>query len=181
MAGEIQLNGTSFASESGGTITVNNATLGSAVLGIPTQVYAYGQGSNSYDGTKVKWGTTRVSSGITFGPSDDANATNFVPPSTGYYHINVDINFFNEPPSGTEDDSGTFTVDWQDSTIETLRLHFHITTSPTTAHEGTSISGSFIHQVTSVGSSTDYFNLKYTSFTVGNYNETYRMTIFKLS
>ena len=31
MAGEIQLNGTSFASESGGTITVNNGTLGSGV------------------------------------------------------------------------------------------------------------------------------------------------------
>ena len=31
MAGEIQLNSTSFASESGGTITINNATIGSAV------------------------------------------------------------------------------------------------------------------------------------------------------
>jgi hypothetical protein len=32
MAGEIQLNGTSFASESSGTITVNNGTLGSGVV-----------------------------------------------------------------------------------------------------------------------------------------------------
>jgi len=32
MAGEIQLNGTSFASESGGTITVNNGTIGSSVV-----------------------------------------------------------------------------------------------------------------------------------------------------
>ena len=32
MAGEIQLNETSFASESGGTITVNNGTLSSAVV-----------------------------------------------------------------------------------------------------------------------------------------------------
>jgi len=32
MAGEIQLNGTSFASESGGTITVNNGTLSSGVV-----------------------------------------------------------------------------------------------------------------------------------------------------
>ena len=32
MAGEIPLNGTSFASESGGTITVNNGTLGSSVV-----------------------------------------------------------------------------------------------------------------------------------------------------
>lgn len=32
MAGEIQLNGTSFASESGGTITINNGTLGSSVV-----------------------------------------------------------------------------------------------------------------------------------------------------
>jgi len=32
MAGEIQLNGTSFASESGGTINVNNGTLGSGVV-----------------------------------------------------------------------------------------------------------------------------------------------------
>ena len=31
MAGEIQLNGTSFASESGGTITINNGTVGSSV------------------------------------------------------------------------------------------------------------------------------------------------------
>lgn len=32
MAGEIQLNGTNFASESSGTITVNNGTLGSSVV-----------------------------------------------------------------------------------------------------------------------------------------------------
>lgn len=32
MAGEIQLNGTSFASESGGTITVNNGTIGSSIV-----------------------------------------------------------------------------------------------------------------------------------------------------
>lgn len=32
MAGEIQLNGTSFASESSGTITVNNGTIGSGVV-----------------------------------------------------------------------------------------------------------------------------------------------------
>tara|TARA_S200002703_G_C3741964_1_gene228177 strand:- start:236 stop:805 length:570 start_codon:yes stop_codon:yes gene_type:complete len=32
MAGEIQLGGTSFASEAGGTITVNNGTLGSSVV-----------------------------------------------------------------------------------------------------------------------------------------------------
>lgn len=32
MAGEIQLNGTSFASESTGTITINNGTLGSSVV-----------------------------------------------------------------------------------------------------------------------------------------------------
>lgn len=32
MAGEIQLNGTSFASESSGTITLNNGTLGSSVV-----------------------------------------------------------------------------------------------------------------------------------------------------
>ena len=32
MAGEIQLNGTSFASESAGTITVNNATLSNTVI-----------------------------------------------------------------------------------------------------------------------------------------------------
>lgn len=37
MAGEIQLNGTSFASESGGTITVNNGTIGSGVV-FPTFV-----------------------------------------------------------------------------------------------------------------------------------------------
>jgi len=37
MAGEIQLNGTSFASESSGTITVNNGTLGSSVV-FPTGV-----------------------------------------------------------------------------------------------------------------------------------------------
>jgi len=32
MAGEIQLNGTSFATESSGTITVNNGTLGSSIV-----------------------------------------------------------------------------------------------------------------------------------------------------
>ena len=37
MAGGIKLNGTSFASESGGTITVNNGTLGSSVV-FPTGV-----------------------------------------------------------------------------------------------------------------------------------------------
>jgi hypothetical protein len=38
MAGEIQLNGTSFASESSGTITVNNGTLGSGVV-FPTGTF----------------------------------------------------------------------------------------------------------------------------------------------
>ena len=41
MAGEIQLNGTSFASESSGTITVNNGTIGSGVVFPSNHVIQY--------------------------------------------------------------------------------------------------------------------------------------------
>lgn len=43
MAGEIQLNGTSFASESSGTITVNNGTIGSGVVFPAGHVISAGQ------------------------------------------------------------------------------------------------------------------------------------------
>ena len=151
------------------------------VLGLPTQVFAYGFGSNFYDGDKIKYGNKRIASGITFGPSDDANATNFVPPSTGYYHIDVNINFFNEPPAGSENDAGVFTLNWQGSAIEYLRCQFYVNANATSHHEGKGLSASCIHQVTSVGGSNDYFDLRYTGFTPSAYNENYRVTIFKLS
>lgn len=58
MAGEIQLNGTSFASESGGTITVNNGTLGSSVV-FPTGTFlqvAQNQFNNQYTRTSTSFG-----------------------------------------------------------------------------------------------------------------------------
>ena len=176
--------GNNILSESSGVVSLENTTLSNTVLGlptIPTQVFAYGMGINGYDGTKVKYGSKRVSSGITFGPSDNGDATNFIPPSTGYYHINVNVNFWNEPPQNTEDDSGDFRLNWQDSPIEYLRFQFYVPSSPTNSHEGKGLSISTIYQVTSVGGATDYFNFTYNSFSVGNYNETYRVTIFKLS
>jgi len=173
--------GNTVMSESGGVVTLNNATLGSSVLGLPSTTFAYGVGGNAYDGSKVKYNVTRVSSGITFGPSDNTDATNFVPPSTGYYHISVNVNFFNESPAAPENDSGTFILNWQDSGIETLYWQFYVPSSPTTSHEGKGISMSTIYQVTAVGGASDYFNLTYTQFNMANFNENYRITIFKLS
>ena len=55
-------------------VTLENTTLSNTVLGlptIPTQVFAYGMGINEYDGTKVKYSSKRISSGITLGTSDN--------------------------------------------------------------------------------------------------------------
>jgi len=77
MAGEIQLNSTSFASESGGTITINNATVGSAVAMSANQacvktalnasgsapIYACRAWIN-FDGTSASIGTGRASGNV---------------------------------------------------------------------------------------------------------------------
>lgn len=78
MAGEIQLNSTSFASESGGTITINNATLASAV-----------SLSNHYASTSEVQGTHTTGS-ITLGTTalTVASATGI---STGDYVVGEGI------------------------------------------------------------------------------------------
>lgn len=61
MAGEIQLNGTSFASESGGTITVNNGTLGSSVVFPAGTIIGFKFveiGNQALSGTYTKFNTT---------------------------------------------------------------------------------------------------------------------------
>ena len=77
MAGEIQLNSTSFASESGGTITINNATVGSAVAMSANQacvktamnasgsapIYACRAWIN-FDGTSASIGTGRANGNV---------------------------------------------------------------------------------------------------------------------
>jgi hypothetical protein len=70
MAGEIQLNGTSFCSESGGTITVNNGTIGSSVVfpagHVIQVVYAESTTSTSITSTTQGSGTsTGLSATIT--------------------------------------------------------------------------------------------------------------------
>ena len=77
MAGEIQLNSTSFASESSGTITINNATVGSGVVMAANQacvktalntstsapVYAC-RGWINFDGTSGSIGTGAASKNV---------------------------------------------------------------------------------------------------------------------
>jgi len=77
MAGEIQLNSTSFASESGGTITINNATVGSAVAMsanqacVKTAINASGSAPIyacrawiNFDGTSASIGTGRANGNV---------------------------------------------------------------------------------------------------------------------
>jgi hypothetical protein len=83
MAGEIQLNSTSFASESGGTITINNATVGSAVAMsanqacVKTAINASGSAPIyacrawiNFDGTSASIGTGRANGNVS-GVSDN--------------------------------------------------------------------------------------------------------------
>jgi len=77
MAGEIQLNSTSFASESGGTITINNGTVGSAVAMsanqacVKTAINASGSAPIyacrawiNFDGTSASIGTGRANGNV---------------------------------------------------------------------------------------------------------------------
>lgn len=92
MAGEIQLNGTSFATESSGTITINNATVGSAVAMTANQacVKTAINASGSADIFAVRaWvnvnGTTITGSG---------NVT-----SVNINGVNYEVNFTNDLPN----------------------------------------------------------------------------------
>lgn len=91
MAGEIQLNSTSFASESGGTITINNATVGSAVAMsanqacVKTAINASGSAPIyacrawiNFDGTSASIGTGRANGNVS-GVTDNG---------TGDYTVN---------------------------------------------------------------------------------------------
>ena len=77
MAGEIQLNSVSLASESGGTITINNATVGSAVAMsanqacVKTAINASGSAPIyacrawiNFDGTSASIGTGRANGNV---------------------------------------------------------------------------------------------------------------------
>jgi len=77
MAGEIQLNSTNFASESSGTITINNATVGSAVAMsanqacVKTAINASGSAPIyacrawiNFDGTSASIGTGRANGNV---------------------------------------------------------------------------------------------------------------------
>ena len=88
MAGEIQLNGTSFASESSGTITVNNGTLGSSVV-FPTG-HVINTEYNTYS-TATPIGTSITSTGLTcqITPSSTSNLLIF----------NINIHYYIESSS----------------------------------------------------------------------------------
>jgi len=99
MAGEIQLNSTSFASESGGTITINNATVGSAVAMSANQacvktainasgaapIYACRAWVN-FDGTNA-FSPNPSTSAI----RDSGNVSSISENAAGNYGINFDI------------------------------------------------------------------------------------------
>jgi hypothetical protein len=84
MAGEIQLNSTSFASESGGTITINNATLASAV-----------DLSNHYASTSEVQGTHTTFSGSHSDTATTINLASVSGISAGDYVVGEGI------PTGT--------------------------------------------------------------------------------
>jgi len=108
MAGEIQLNSTSFASESGGTITINNATVGSAVAMsanqacVKTAINASGSAPIyacrawiNFDGSSGSIGTGRANgnvSGVTDNGTGDytVNFTNAMP--TADYAVSLSTN-----------------------------------------------------------------------------------------
>jgi hypothetical protein len=88
MAGEIQLNGTSFASESGGTITVNNGTLSSSV------VYPAGMIINTATGLITSSDTTTANnntgtSGFNTGLTVDLNVSS----NSNYVLVIANVNW----------------------------------------------------------------------------------------
>ena len=167
-----------------------NGTVGSSATGIPTQTWAFANCTNTYSSTgnvEVTWSGIRDKSGFTYGPSDDTGAYQIKPPSTGYYFVNYVVNFWNEPPnSGTEDDSGNMRLYFNTTHISTVHVHFHVTTNPTSSHEGDHYSMSRIYQVSSTGTD-DWFSVRAVGFNsitgvgASNYNETHNISIVKLA
>jgi hypothetical protein len=93
MAGEIKLNSVNFASESGGTITVNNGTIGSAVAmsanhpAVKTALNASGDAPVYACRAWVNFdGTTNTAGFCTI--RDSGNVTSITDNGTGQYTVN---------------------------------------------------------------------------------------------
>lgn len=104
MAGEIQLNSTSFASESGGTITINNATVGSAVAMsanqacVKTAINASGSAPIyacrawiNFDGTSASIGTGRASGNVSSVTDNGGNGDYTINFATAMPDVNYSV------------------------------------------------------------------------------------------
>lgn len=99
MAGEIQLGGTSFASESSGTITINNGTLGSSVVFPAGHIISVPLSVKTDVGTSISTNSTSYDSLLGFSfqtTKSSANSFlvfNFYSGMSQYYQVATQFDF----------------------------------------------------------------------------------------
>ena len=140
MAGEIQLNSTSFASESGGTITINNATVGSAVAMsanqacVKTAINASGSAPIfacrawiNFDGTSASIGTGRANGNIS-GVTDNGTGDYSIAFTTAMQDANYCITGASKEDTNTTAQGGLVCLGEYGSAMSISTTGFQITT-----------------------------------------------------
>ena len=150
----------------------------SGVIGdfFPTSIYVHGEGTNNFgvSGNRFGFSGTRRENKMVWSDSN----TKITPVFPGVYYIHVAANFANESPAATEDDSGNVLLKYNTSVLVAMSIHFHVTSSPTTAHEGVGNNLSYIHEITGTPG---YYSVEYSDYTgFGGYNEMVWIEIIKI-
>ena len=141
----------------------------------PSNTYAYGNGGNSFGTVGNKFGfSTSFAENMVWSETN----TKITPNDPGTYLVNVTINFLNESPSASEDDSGNVYLRYANATVAHSAMHFHVTSSPTSAHEG--VSSSILHMQEITGTPS-YFHIEYADYTgFAGYNENIQICITRI-
>lgn len=185
MAGEIQLNGTSFASESSGTITINNGTLGSSVVFPAGLVVGYAYGSYTYSADASVASTAEVVGPVISLTLKNANAKLFVTNCYGEAYSTTAIttirlayktSSFSAGEGVASSSAGTTTATVESGSFPLLRAN----------NEGP-VSNSFICNVVNTANQTLYFANEIVSAGTfyhnyaGNSGSNQTLTIFEIS
>ena len=169
---------------------VDGTRSNNGVIGLQNQIYAYCHGNdNDYEGgAYVRFNAIRKGNGFSFqnsSGSEDANSYKIIPRQSGTYLIDLRLNLINEPPTGSEDDSGKMIIYWHNNSsyqnVTDCWIHWKIDSNPTSAHEGQSWTASWIQDVTNVGSSGYHWVIALDGMSQGNYNEKWWVFIQRLS
>ena len=150
----------------------------SGVIGdlLPTNTWAYGEGVGTFGTSGNRFGFNGIHIGNNFTWSD--SYTKATPKSPGYYKIDVAVGFWNEPPSGSELDSGTVRLYYDTTLLVNNNMIVDIEDTPSTSHEGVYSPMTYIHKVTG---SPSFYSIEYTDFTsFGSMNEGVMMSIIKI-